>query len=386
VTGGHLVHQIGLVGCGSFGTFVARAVGDVAGAQLVAVADTDRELARRLADQIPGARPATDLDSLLSSLGVDVVVITTPPWTHADLAVQALDAGCHVLVEKPLAIDVAGCRRVAEAARANDRVVAVDHMLRFAPLVLVLDRLLAVESRGQRVLGTVRRFSFENDATDDGLPAGHWFWDPARSGGIFVEHGVHFFDLACWLVGAKVESVQAITTGLVSDDRIDTVVATAIFESPATATWYHSFSHPRRCERQRLRLDLGTAECRLDGWIPLELRIDAWSDADGTAALSAAAEEVAGELGIVIEELDAQAGRLRLLLAHPAAEVKDAVYARCISALVADLLGAIDEGRPPRVDIGAASSAVALAVAATEAAARGQATAVGPPSHDAAAN
>ena len=90
-----------------------------------------------------------------------------------------------------------------------------------------------------------------------------------------------------------------------------------------------------------------------------------------SAALSAAAEEVAGELGIVIEELDAQAGRLRLLLAHPAAEGKDAVYARCISALVADVLGAIDEGRPPRVDIGAASSAVALAVAATEAAARG---------------
>ena len=211
-------------------------MGDVAGAQLVAVTDADVQLASRLADQIPGAHPAADLDNLLSGHGIDVVVITTPPWTHADLAVQALDAGCHVLVEKPLAIDVAGCRRIADAAHANDRVIAVDHMLRFAPLVIALERLLGVESRGQRVLGTVRRFSFENDATDDGLPAGHWFWDAARSGGIFVEHGVHFFDLACWLVGSKVESVQAITAGLVSDDRIDTVGATAIFESPAMAT------------------------------------------------------------------------------------------------------------------------------------------------------
>ncbi len=379
MTDGPNVHQLGLVGCGSFGTFVARAIGDVPGAHLVAVADADLQLARSLADQIPGVRPAPDLDNLLSEYGVNVVMITTPPWTHADLAVQALDAGCHVLVEKPLAIDVAGCRRVADAARANDRVVAVDHMLRFAPLVVALERLLGVESRGQRVLGAVRRFSFENDATDDGLPAEHWFWDAARSGGIFVEHGVHFFDLACWLIGSEVESVQAITTALVDDNRIDTVCATAIFESPATATWYHSFSHPRRCERQRMRLDLGTAECRLDGWIPLELRIDAWSEAEGTAALRDAAQQLADELGIVIEELDEPTGRLRLLLAHRPDDAKDAVYTRCISALVADLLAAIDDGRPPRVDIGAATSAVALAVAATEAVTRGRTTALRPP-------
>jgi predicted dehydrogenase len=378
VTPSHDVHQIGLVGCGAFGSFAARAVGDVTAARLVAVADTDPELARRLAEQLPGARPAPNLDSLVSDHAVDVVVVATPPWTHADLAVAALEAGCHVLVEKPLAIDVAGCRRVADAALANDRVIAVDHLLRFAPLVLALDRLRRVESGGTPVLGAIRRFSFENDAADDGVPAPHWFWDTTRSGGIFVEHGVHFFDLACWLVGSEVDSIQAIAARVGHDDRTDTVCATATFESPATATWYHSFSHPRRCERQRWRLDLGTGGCRLDGWIPLELRLDAWTDADGAAALSAATEEFVDELGIVIKELDAQGGRLRLVLAHRGEDAKDAVYARCISALVADLLAAIDDGRPPRVDIGAASSAVALAVAATEAATRGRTIVVRP--------
>jgi predicted dehydrogenase len=149
MTDGPNVHQLGLVGCGSFGTFVATAIGDVPGARLVAVADADFQLASHLADHIPGARPATDLDNLLSGHAIDVVVITTPPSTHADLAVQALDAGCHVLVEKPLAIDVDGCRRVADAARANGRVVAVDHMLRFTPLVVALERLLGVESRAR---------------------------------------------------------------------------------------------------------------------------------------------------------------------------------------------------------------------------------------------
>jgi predicted dehydrogenase len=372
VTGGDTVHRIGLVGCGAFGSFVARSLGDVDGARLVTVADDDAELARRLADQTPDARPAGDLDDLMAGDGVDVVVIATPPWSHADLAVRALDAGCHVLVEKPLAIDLAGCRRVADAAIANNRVVAVDHLLRFAPLVIALERMIRVESRGKSVLGTIRRFSFENDATDDGLPAGHWFWNRPRSGGIFVEHGVHFFDLACWLIGSQADSIQAIAAGIGRNDRIDTVCATATFGSSATATWYHSFTHPRRCERQRMRLDLGASECTLVGWIPLELRIDAWTDADGAAALRDAATDVAVESGIVLEAAEVEVGRFHLRLVHSDQDGKDVVYARCISALIADLLESIEEGRRPRVDIIAGSSAVALAVAATEAAAHGR--------------
>jgi len=370
VTGGDVVHRIGLIGCGAFGSFVARALDGVDGARLVA--DDDAELARRLADQIPDVRPAADLDRLVAGHGVDIVVIATPPWTHADLAVRALESGCHVLVEKPLAIDLAGCRRVADAAITNDRVVAVDHLLRFAPLVIALERMMRVESGGRSVLGRVRRFSFENDATDDGLPAGHWFWDRSRSGGIFVEHGVHFFDLACWLIGSPADSIQAIAAEVGGNERVDTVCATATFGSRATATWYHSFSHPRRCERQRMRIDLGTAECTLGGWIPLELRIDAWADADGAAALRSAATELAAELGLVVDHAEDEAGRFRLALVHPDHEAKDVVYARCISAVIADLLESIDDGRRPRVGIAAGSSAVALAEAATDAAARGR--------------
>ena len=196
-------HRIGLLGCGAFGTFLADAIAELPTTELAAVADTQRDLAARLAAHHPSATIAADLDGLLADRDIDIVVVATPPWTHAALAVRALRANRHVLVEKPLAIDVDSCRRVVAAAARAGRVATVDHMLRFAPLVTALAQLLAAEVAGRRVLGPIRRFAFENDAADEDLPSDHWFWDPSRSGGIFIEHGVHFFDLAADLIGSR---------------------------------------------------------------------------------------------------------------------------------------------------------------------------------------
>lgn len=372
-------HRLGLLGCGSFGTFLADAIADLPTAELAAVADRQKDLAVGVAAAHPSAAIETDLDGLLTDRGIDIVVIATPPWTHASLAVQALQARRHVLVEKPLAIDVDGCGRVAEAASATGRIVAVDHLLRFAPLVTVLDRLLAIEVAGRSVLGPIRRFAFENDAADEDLPADHWFWDPDRSGGIFIEHGVHFFDLAANLLGSPVEAIQALA-GTRADGRTDTVCATARCRDGATASWYHSFTHPRHGERQSLRLDLGNGECRLAGWIPLEMQLDAWTDRAGAEALRSAATDI-GDLDVAEREVEVTAAaapelataaaraathHVRVRLGH-GTNAKQTVYATCIRELLTDFFAAIDEARPPRVDIDTATAAVALAAAATEA-------------------
>jgi predicted dehydrogenase len=280
--------------------------------------------------------------------------------------VAAIEAGRHVLVEKPLALDIASCRYIGTAAAANDRVVAVDHLLRFSPLVLALRRLLAVESAGRPVLGPVRRLSFENDAACEGLGTDHWFWDPSRSGGIFVEHGVHLFDLAVLLIGAAPASVQAMATGT---GRVESVCATAVFPRqdgvPATATWYHSFTHGHDAEHQWLRLDLGRAECRLAGWIPLSLWLDLSLDDDAAGLVEGEAGAAAVEHGLALEPTSTGL-RLR------ESESKDTVYAGCVRAVLADLLAAIDQGRSPTVGVAEATAAVAVALAATEAAALGR--------------
>ena len=147
-------------------------------------------------------------------------------------------------------------------------------MLRYNPLLQALVRLQ------DELLGPVQRFSFENDASDEDLPAGHWFWDDDVSGGIFVEHGVHFFDAAHLLVGSTPELVSAMAARR-ADGTTDLVSATARHPGGVLATHTHGFTHAHRCERQLLRLDHGAAEVRVEGWIPLRARVEAWTDDAG---------------------------------------------------------------------------------------------------------
>ena len=246
-----------------------------------------KDLAVGVAAAHPSAAIERDLDGLLADRDIDIVVIATPPWTHADLAVQALRAGRHVLVEKPLAIDVDGCRRVAEAASDSGGVVAVDHLLRFAPLVTVLDRLLAVEVAGRRARPDPA-LRLRERRRRRRPPADHWFWDPDRSGGIFIEHGVHFFDLAANLIGS-VPSKRSKRWPAPRRRPDGHRVRHRPLPGRRDGHWYHSFTHPRHGERQSLRLDLGNGECRLAGWIPLEMQLDAWTDHAGAEALRRAA-------------------------------------------------------------------------------------------------
>ena len=105
-------------------------------------------------------------------------------------------------------------------------------MLRYNP---VLQRLVVLRDE---LLGPVQRFAFENDASDEHLPPDHWFWDEERSGGVFVEHGVHFFDAAHLLLGSRPEHLVAVTAAR-PDGRTDLVSATARHpggRSPPTRT------------------------------------------------------------------------------------------------------------------------------------------------------
>ena len=168
--------------------------------------------------------------------------------------------------------------------------------------------------------------------------------------------------------------------GTRADGRTDTVCATARYRGGATASWYHSFTHPRHGEQQSLRLDLGNGECRLAGWIPVEMQLEAWTDRAAAGALRRAVTYL-GDLGVPEREVAVTAvppqnyataaargatHHVRLRLGH-GTNAKQAVYATCIRNLLTDFLAAVDEARPPRVDIDAATAAVTVAAAATEA-------------------
>jgi predicted dehydrogenase len=123
-----------IVGAGLMGRWHAHAL-TRAGGLLVAVVDPCRPRAEALAAAYPGARHGASLDDVLD-WGIDVVHVTTPLPTHAPLALRALDAGCHTLVEKPLAETHAATCALLDAAEARNRLLCPVHQFLFQTGVL----------------------------------------------------------------------------------------------------------------------------------------------------------------------------------------------------------------------------------------------------------
>ena len=167
--------------------------------------------------------------------------------------------------EKPLATSLPDANAAIDAAHGRDVKLTVDYVMRWNPLYWLIQRLQGLRrADGEPVLGELRRFAVENLAGDERLPADHWFWDRATSGGIFIEHGVHFFDAASWLFGYPPITVAAVQAARTSGE-IDTVVASTVHPGGATASHAHAFAHPDAAEYQSVLLDWGFAHGTLHG-------------------------------------------------------------------------------------------------------------------------
>jgi UDP-N-acetyl-2-amino-2-deoxyglucuronate dehydrogenase len=123
--------RFALVGAGFIGAVHARELAGLDEAELVAVVDTDPPKAEALATRYGAPVATTDMDAVLRRDDVDAVSICTPTGVHADGAVAALDAGKHVVVEKPLDVTLAAADRVIDAEKRSGKTVAVISQHRF---------------------------------------------------------------------------------------------------------------------------------------------------------------------------------------------------------------------------------------------------------------
>jgi predicted dehydrogenase len=135
-------------------------------------------------------------------------------------------------------------------------------------------------------LGDLLHGYFENYASDENLPPEHWFWDRAKSGGIFIEHGVHFFDLfAGWLGRGTVTAAQRGIRAGSSPPIEEHVNCTVRYEPAALVNFYHGFHQTGRMDRQELRLVFERGDVTLYDWVPTKARIHAIADEADTRVL-----------------------------------------------------------------------------------------------------
>jgi predicted dehydrogenase len=270
--------RLAVIGCGGFALFALQQFVQVPGVRLVAMAGTYREAAIAAAKRF-GVEDIEEVDALLARPDVDLVYIATPPFLHHEQALRALVAGKHVICEKPLAMSVGQADELVAAARQRNLLLVANMMQRYNPL---FDAIKALVDEG--VLGELVHGYFENYATDEGLSPEHWFWDRTKSGGIFIEHGVHFFDLfAGWLGAGEVVAAQATTRpGSGVEEQVH---ATVRYPSGALVNFYHGFHQPGRLDRQELRLVFERGDVTLHEWIPTRFRIHAVANEEQTRRL-----------------------------------------------------------------------------------------------------
>jgi len=342
---------IGLVGAGRFGQFCVDAFQDLPGARVTAVMDTDRVRAAAVAPS--GATVFVDYDEFLADPAVDIVHIGTPPFLHGPMTRRAAEAGKHVFVEKPLATTTDEARAAVAAATNHGVQISIDYVLRHHPL-----HRLAIDLTRSGVIGDLGHFALENLASSEALPADHWFWDPAMSGGIQVEHGVHFFDLCLALVGREPDAVSG-TAQRRPDGRTDRVAALVTFGEGATATFYHAFNRTQATEHTTIRLSFERGQIAIDGWIPTELALDATVPSSSVEALRSLLPEL--EVGAPV----ASAGvPIRVQARRTVPDRQDA-YRLAVRAGMLDLIAAIEGTRPLRVTAADALRSLAVAIRAT---------------------
>lgn len=192
---------IGIIGAGFARSTQIPGFRACPGARVVAIASRHRENAERVAREFGIEQAAADWREVVERADVDLISIVTPPATHAEMALAALDAGKAVLCEKPMAMNADEADRMRQRASATGRLALIDHELRF---VSGRQRMRELLRAGE--IGPIRHAKLLFRADSRATPERPWDWwsDERAGGGALGAIGSHAIDAFRWLLETEV--------------------------------------------------------------------------------------------------------------------------------------------------------------------------------------
>ena len=180
--------RVGVIGCGNVSGRHIPPILRQTGVEIVGVADTDEERAREIAHRFGIRYVFRDAAAMLRERRPDVVHILTPPQSHKELSIQAMEAGCHVLVEKPMAVCVSEADEMIAASRRHGVTLGVCHNLLFIPAVIEAQELAATGVLGT-IIGAEVFWKVYRYGDPDRYRAAQWLYE--LPGGIYHESAPH---------------------------------------------------------------------------------------------------------------------------------------------------------------------------------------------------
>ncbi len=275
--------RVAFVGAGSFATQTLIPAFHKHGAHLAMVASRGGLTGTIAARKFKFDEVTSDTDAPFTNPNIDAIVIATRHDSHADLVCRALDAGKHVFVEKPLALNTEQLDAVLASATDNSHTLMVGFNRRFAPHIRRMQWVLAGAKEAKALVMTVNAGM---------IPADHWVHDPIAGGGRIIGEGCHFVDLLRYLCGHPITQVQATMFGRTAADDIhdDCMTFTLSFADGSIGTVHYLANGHKAVPKERLEVFCGGRVMRLDnfrklrayGW-PGLTRMNLWRQDKGHA-------------------------------------------------------------------------------------------------------
>jgi predicted dehydrogenase len=332
-----------LIGCGRVSPEHLRAAKqnnlEIAGLCDVSPESLAENLGREQLDDIPVYR---DYREMLRVLKPALVAVATPSGYHAQMAIHCLEAGAHVIVEKPIAMNLADARAIQETARRTGLTVCNNLQNRFNPAVQALRKAVEAGRFGHLYSASMQ---LRWHRGDDYYRSAAWRGTRALDGGAMMNQGIHGIDLVNWMLGGAPKRVTALTATMARDIECEDL-GMALVEYPGA---------------------LASIECTTLRYPGAQEEILEFGGDLGVVRLGGTAGHVVETWRFEGAPADEEAIMRRLYSANP-----ESVYGHGHSLLYADVLRAIAENRPPLSDAPAGTGAPGIILGAYESAAAGK--------------
>ena len=227
--------RIGLVGYGGWGRVHAAVIGRIAGLSLGGVVCGDDASAKQATRDLPGVPVHRTLDALIADPAMELIDIVAPNHLHADMAIKALEAGKHVLLEKPMANTLADAERVVAAAERSGRYCDSVLQLRASRQWAKVRSLIE-----EGALGRMRAANFTLFRRPFGGGAGDWRFNSAEVGSWILEEPIHYIDLLLWYFRERGLPIEVSASGVASPrgpGMFDAFTATMTFADGSYAVF-----------------------------------------------------------------------------------------------------------------------------------------------------
>lgn len=225
--------KFGILGCGVIASTHAKVIEAIADAELLGVADASIENAEKFAKE-HNVHSYSSYSEMLSSKEIDVVCVCTPSYFHEQNAIDAIDAGKHVILEKPMALTTDACDRIIEKCKESGKLLTVISQMRFADDVKRTKRLIE-----ENAFGKISMCSLEMNYYRDAQYYANSNWRGTLKydgGGALINQGIHGIDLIRYLLGNVVQVRAIKKTVSHKIEAEDSLAAVVEFECGAIGT------------------------------------------------------------------------------------------------------------------------------------------------------